>query len=66
MAANRKPRPDTAWGIYNLGRLMDIAHRRKDAIAKCEWMVGKPWKECRKYMEVHKVRVTPQGASHDQ
>lgn len=62
---NRTPRIDTAWGIYNMGRFIGVEHTRRDAVAEVERITGQPWKDCRKYMEVHKVRVMLYGAAND-
>ena len=59
---NRTPRIDTAWGIYNMGRFIGVEHTRRDAVAEVERITGQPWKDCRKYMEVRKVRVMLYGA----
>jgi hypothetical protein len=47
-----------AWGIYNWGRLYDLQHRKRDAINSAESISGKPWKECKAYFCVAKVKVT--------
>lgn len=53
----KNPRPQTAWGYYNWGTLWGVAYHRRDAIAEVEKIMGKPWSECRKSCEVHKVIV---------
>lgn len=55
--SRKEPKPQLAWGVYNMGRLMDIGHARRHAVQLAEQLTGKPWKECKTYMEVHKVRV---------
>jgi len=53
----KHPRPQQAWGVYNWGRLLAIVHTRREAIAMVQEQCMQPWKEAKKYMEVHKVIV---------
>ena len=58
MADIRKdPKSQIAWGWYNYGLLIGVAHSRRSAVAAVEEHTMQQWKEARKYMEVHKVRV---------
>lgn len=55
-----KPREVTAWALYNFGPALRGAFRtRREAICEAEDSSGEPWKDCLKYFQVVKVRVTP-------
>lgn len=49
------------WALCNFGILRSTHRLRREAIRAAEKQTGKPWKECRKYMQVFKVRVVPLG-----
>lgn len=51
------PKPKVAWGWYNFGVLLGVEHKRSVAICEIERHTGSPWSECRRYMQVYKVRV---------
>lgn len=53
------PKPQQAYGYYNFGVLQGIASTRRGAIREVEENCDEAWSECRRYMEVHKVIVTP-------
>lgn len=55
----RIPRPCIEWGYYNFGRLIGVERLRRDAIAAAEDWSGRPWAECRAFIQIHKVRVEP-------
>lgn len=54
----KEPKPQIAWGMYNLGRLWGIRRTKSEAIREIGYRCGKPWKECKSYIEVHKVLVS--------
>jgi hypothetical protein len=47
------------WAYSNCGILRGTSRTRRDAIKACEKLTGEPWKICRQYMEVTKVKVIP-------
>jgi hypothetical protein len=53
------PKLQKAWGWYNMGMLLGVEPLRCGAIAAVENHTGEPWETAKKYMEVHKVIVTP-------
>lgn len=53
----KNPRATTMFGLYNYGNLWSVYPLRKIAIHEAETIVGKPWKEACKFLEIHKVRV---------
>ena len=57
------PRPKNRWGLYNMGNLWSVHTTRRDCIRHAEKMLGEPWRQCRDYMEVHKVTVTGRAAA---
>jgi hypothetical protein len=46
------------WLLSNWGNPFSMHNTRRLAIAAAEEHTGKPWAECRKYMEVRKATVT--------
>ena len=55
--SRENPRDQRAWGLYNYGILWTVERTRRQARMEAERIIGKPWAECRTYMEVHKVTV---------
>lgn len=51
--------PYVAWCISNWGHPWGVERTRREAIEYAEDQTGKPWKECRRYCRVQKVKVTP-------
>lgn len=49
----------TAWTVYNWGIPWSTERTRREAIEYAVYITGKPWKVCRKYCSVRKVKVTP-------
>lgn len=52
------PNTVTAWGWYNFGsRLMGVERTRRDCKLEAERVIGKPWAECKKSIQIYKVTV---------
>jgi hypothetical protein len=45
------------YALTNMGIPWSIHRLKKQAIAEAERNTGKPWSECRKYLEVRKVKL---------
>lgn len=54
----KNPSDQVGYGWYNHGALIGVEYRRKSAIAAVENHTGQPWTKAKRYMEVHKVRVS--------
>lgn len=54
-----KPKPYEAWLVTNWGNPWSVERTRRAAIEYAQNLTGEPWKKCREYCAVHKVKVTP-------
>lgn len=52
------PAPQKAWGWYNFGLLVGIAHTKRLAVAAAEDCFGEPWAVLKSSIEIHRVIVT--------
>lgn len=55
------PKPFIGWALYNWGIARGAFTSRRQAVESAENSSGKPWKECREYFRIAKVRVTVNG-----
>ena len=46
------------WARTNFGIVQSVHRTRREAIEECERECGEPWRVCKKYMEVRKVKIT--------
>ena len=54
-----KPKPYIEWGLFNWGLPRGVYRTRRTAIEAAQNKSGEPWRKCRKYFMVRKVKVTP-------
>ena len=52
------PRDQTAYGVYNYGRLIFTKYLKREAKKAAEDWTGKPWPEIKDHIEIHKVLVS--------
>lgn len=56
-----KPTEKSGWGLYNWGHLRAVERTRRECIRLAQESYGEPWRKCKRYYTVCKVRVIPDG-----
>lgn len=57
----RMPRIAHGWAWANYGIVHGFERTRKSAVMECEKLTGKPWADCRDFMEVWKCSIVPRS-----